>query len=323
MDLRVRGGTNNRILLIVLFIFSFCVTKGQQTPLNSISYWVFVPYVYNPAMVGSKDYLSIGINAAFQGESNSQLLSGNARISKTSSGYFLSPGTTEYKNFGIGGAVYKDIYGLSRSMGISGSVSYQIPLNRRRLSFLSIGVSVKESYNTISSDTLVPKNSLKKTYYPNFDLGIYYYGTNFFAGISSVNILGSPWKPDTLGVYKVPVSKQYFFTAGYKFLLSKSLNIVLEPSVLVSATDSTFNKIKDNINPILKLYLQDFCFGSSYHSDGEISFFAQFRYPRFYIGAFYELPQKTAYFKKSPIVEFTLGLNIQHEKSRFPSHTHW
>jgi hypothetical protein len=91
MDLESKGGISNRILLIFLFIFSFCVTKGQQTPLNPISYWVFVPYIYNPAIVGSKDFISIGINAAFQGESNTQLISGNTRITKTNSGYFSSP----------------------------------------------------------------------------------------------------------------------------------------------------------------------------------------------------------------------------------------
>src|ERR1035437_421055 len=323
MDLESKGGISNRILLIFLFIFSFCVTKGQQTPLNPISYWVFVPYIYNPAIVGSKDFISIGINTAFQGESNTQLISGNTRITKTNSGYFSSPDIIEFKNIGVGRLVYNDIDGLSRNIGISGSGSYQIPLNTSKLSFLSFGATVYVAYHTISSASAEQKNSLKKIFYPNFDLGIYYYGTNFFAGVSSINLLGSPWKPDTLGVYKVPVSQQYFFTAGYKILLSKSLNIVLEPSVLVSATDSTFKKITDNIDPIIKLYLQDFCLGTSFHNNDNISIFAQFRYPRFYVGAFYEMPKKTAYFKKAPIAEFTLGINIQPDKSRFSNHSHW
>jgi type IX secretion system PorP/SprF family membrane protein len=295
---------------------------GQQTPLNPVSYWVFVPYIYNPAIVGSKDFLSIGINAAFQGESNSQLISGNARITKTNSGYFSSPDITEFKNAGIGGSVYKDIDGFSRNIGLSCSGSYQIPLNTRNLSFISFGVSVKAGYHTINNDS-GQENSLKKTFYPNLDLGIYYYGTNFFAGVSSINIMGSPWGPDTLGLYKVPVSRQYFVTAGYKFLLSKSLNIVLEPSFLMCATDSTFRKIKENLNPIIRLYLGDFCLGTSFRTGGKISFFSQYRYPRFYVGAFYELAKKTPYFKQTPIVEFTLGINILSDKSRFSNHSHW
>ena len=107
MKLESEGGISNRIVLVFLFIFSFCITKGQQSPLNPVSYWVFVPYIYNPAIVGSKDFLSIGINAEFQGESNAQLISGNTRIKKTDSGYFSSPGITEFRNLGIGGSVYK------------------------------------------------------------------------------------------------------------------------------------------------------------------------------------------------------------------------
>jgi type IX secretion system PorP/SprF family membrane protein len=323
MDLKSKRQVFGRVLLISLSIFSFCATNGQQTPLDPVSYWVFIPYIYNPAMVGSKDFISIGINAAFQGKSNTQLLCGNTRISKTKSGYFSSPDITEFKNIGIGGSVFKDINGLSQNIGLSGSVSYQIPINIHELSFLSFGASVKDAYSTISKDSAGQENSLRKTFYPNFDLGIYYYGPSFFTGFSSINILGSPWKPDSLGIYKVPVSRQYFFTAGYKILLSKSMNIVLEPSVLISATDSTFGKITDNINPIIKLYLEDFCIGTSFRSGGKISLFGQFRYPRFYVGAYYELASKTPYYKNKPIVEFTLGINIQPDKSRLTKHSHW
>jgi hypothetical protein len=101
------------------------------------------------------------------------------------------------------------------------------------------------------------------------------------------------------------------------------MNIVLEPSVLIIANDSTLSKISEYINPIVKLYLEDFCFGSSYSNKGIISFFAQYRYPKFYVGAYYEVPKKTPYFKKTPIVEFTLGLNIQTDKSRLSNHSHW
>jgi type IX secretion system PorP/SprF family membrane protein len=322
MDLKSKRRIIIRVLPIILSVFSFCATNGQQTPLDPVSYWVFIPYIYNPAIVGSKDFLSIGINAAFQGKSNTQLISGNSRISKTNSGYFSSPDVVEFKNIGFGASAYNDYDGLTRNIGLSASCSYQIPLNERKLSFLSFGASVKGGYNSITSEL---RHRIAKTFYPNVDIGIYYFGTNFFTGFSTINLLGSPWKPapDSVGIFIIPVSREYFFTAGYKILISKSFNIVLEPSVMILATDSTFKKTGNNINPILKLYLEDFCFGTSYQNNGNISIFAQFKYPRFYLGAFYELTKKTPYFKKAPIVEFTLGLNIQPDKYRFPNHSHW
>jgi len=152
---------------------------------------------------------------------------------------------------------------------------------------------------------------------------VYYYGTNFFTGLSAINLLKNPENPDTLGVNEIPVFRQYFFLAGYKIPLSKSLNIVLEPSILFNAYDSTLKNIEKNFNPILKLYVENFCIGSYFLNDGAVSFFFQYRYPRFYIGALYELPKKSAYYKKSPDIEVTLGLNFTNDKSRFSKSSRW
>jgi type IX secretion system PorP/SprF family membrane protein len=323
MDFKSKKQSAVKVLFILMLSCSFCVMEGQQTPLSPISYWIFSPYIYNPAIAGSKDFLSIGINAAFQGESNTQLISGNSRISKTKSGYFTSPDITEFRNLGIGGSLFRDVNGLNSNIGLSLSCSYQIPLTTRKLSFISLGISVKGVSNSIDLESIAPGAGSKRTFYPDLDLGIYYYGTNFFTGLSTVNILGNPVNIGSLAGYKLPVTRLSFFTAGYKILVSKSLNIVLEPSFLVSVNDSTFSNIKDNINPILKLYLDDFCFGTAYRSDGKISFFAQFRYPKFYVGAYYELAKKTPYFKKNPLVEFTFGINIQPDKSRLSNHSRW
>jgi type IX secretion system PorP/SprF family membrane protein len=322
MDLKTNRISIQKILLIIFSSFPL-ISFGQQTPLNTDSYWVFVPYIYNPAMTGSKDFLTIGFNSAFQGESNTQLLSGNQRISRTHNGYFSSPDITKFTNFGLGAAVFNDKNGLSSNYGISIAGSYQIPLNTRELSFLSFGAALKETHNKINTTAPGVQNPLRTTLYTNADLGVYYYGTSIFAGVSGVNLLGSPWKPDTLGIYNVPAARIYYFNAGLKLLLSKSFNVVLEPSVLVSATDSTFNKVSKNIVPILKLYLDNFCAGATYRGDGKMSFFAQYNYPHFFVGGYYGFKSKTPYFKEKPVVEFTMGLKIQPQKLRSTRNVHW
>lgn len=312
------------IIFLTLLSVSFSYkVKAQQTPLNPLSYWVFTPYIYNPAMVGSKDYLTLDFNAAFQEKSNTQILAGNTRLSRTRPGYFSSPQLKEFNSVGIGGSVFNDVKSPSHNIGISAAGSYQIPLGARDLSFLSFGASVKGVYNMTDTGVTEAGSAAIKTFYPNLDAGVYYYGTNFFTGISVVNLLGNPRERDSTGHYLIPVSRRYFFTLGYKFLLSKARNIVLEPSVLINVADSTSGKIGDNITPILKLYIDNFCLGSYFLTDGNTSFFFQYRYPRFYVGAFYELPRKTAYYKKAPIVELTLGFNFQADKSRFSKRSQW
>jgi type IX secretion system PorP/SprF family membrane protein len=312
-----------KTLLILCLIFSFNISDGQQTPLNPLSYWVFIPYIYNPAIIGSKDFMSIDMNATFQGKSGTQILSANTRVTKTMSGYYNSPDFFEFKNIGVGGSVFHDINGLSRNAGASVTGSYQFPLNNRKISFLSIGASAKGVFNTLNAGSAGLGMPLKRTFYPNFDVGIYYYGPNLYAGISSVNLLGNPGDVDSLGVYEIPIARQYFFTAGYKIIISRQLNMVLEPSVLINTFDSTFNKISDNINPIIKFYAGNFCVGTYFRSNGKTSFFTQFRYPKFYVGVFFELPRKTPFFKSTPTINFTAGLNIIKDKSRLSGKSHW
>jgi type IX secretion system PorP/SprF family membrane protein len=315
--------TGIRMLLILLSVNLSYSTDAQQTPFNPLSYWVFTPYIYNPAMVGSKDYITLDLNAAFEAKSYAQVVGGNARLSKTKPGYFSSPQLKEVTGIGLGGSLFNDYNGSSHNIGISAAGSYQIPMGAKDLSFLSFGASVKGVYNISDSSASETGSTSKSTFYPNLDAGIYYYGTNLFTGISAVNLLGNPGQPDSFGHYQIQVAREYFFTLGYKFVLSKEQNIVLEPSILVDVTDSTFGKIGDNINPILKLYINNFCIGSYFFSDGNTSFFFQYRYPKFYIGAFCELPRNTAYYKKAPVVELTLGFNFRNDKSRFSKRSQW
>ncbi len=323
MDIR----SFKRILLRVLLIQTgilFCLPSfAQQTPLNPLSYWVFTPYLYNPAMVGSKDYITLDFNAAFQGKSQAEILSGNARLSKTRPGYFSSPRLKEFNSIGLGGSVFNDQIAGSHNIGVNAAGSYQIPLSTKELSFLSFGAAIKGVSNRLDTSEIDAGDPAKNTFYPNADAGIYYYGTNLFAGISVINILGTPGGTDSIARYRIPVSRHYYFTLGYKFIISKSQNIVIEPSVLIDAVDSTVGKIADNINPILKIYIDNLCLGSYFLNKGNTSFFFQYRYPRFYLGAFYELPKNTAYFKKSPIVEFTLGFNFMSDQSKLSRQSRW
>jgi len=323
MDLRSDLRIVIKAVLTLIAANFINVTSAQQTPLNPLSYWVFTPYLYNPAMVGSKDFLTMDINAAFQGKSNAQILSGNTRLSKNKPGYFNSPKLKEFNGIGLGGSLFNDLNGSSHNIGVSAAGSYQIPLTSKGLSFLSFGASVKGVYNMLDTSEVDAGSSSRNTFYPNADAGIYYYGPNLFTGISVINLFGNPLKADSLGNYEIPVSRQYFFTIGYKFVLSKSMNIVLEPSLLIDAVDSTIGDIGDNINPIIKLYLDNFMIGSYFLSDGNTSFFFQYRFPRIYLGAFCELPRQTAYYKKPPIVELTLGLNFPVDKSRFSKRSQW
>lgn len=313
-----------RLFIIVFFVFvlSNNLSVGQQVPLNPISYRIFNPFIFNPAISGSKDFSSIDFIAAVQGSSKSQILGGNTRLSKRVPGYFISPDIKEFTRIGIGGYIFNDRTDSSRNRGIGGTFSYHIPLDKKHLRFLSFGTSVKEvNFKRDSVYSSDPKQiqTSKNVYYTNLDLGIYYYSPTFFAGISYTNLFGNPEDPDILGAYDIPVSRQFFFQAGYKILISRSLNIVLEPSLLINDNGSTSQETKDMFEPMLKFYFENFCLGSYFNDFDKMSFFLQYKYPRFYFGAFFQLPKDSPYYKQAMVAEITVGLNL----AKLAGQSHW
>jgi type IX secretion system PorP/SprF family membrane protein len=326
--IRLRISVNKTVLsreiLLLLFLCCCYSAYGQQMPFNPVSYRIFSPFLLNPAVAGSKDYTSFDILAGFNGKSYSQVVSGNARIARKTSGYGTSGSIYSFTNIGTGGYAYNDFNSTDsiRDAGISAALSYHIPLNNKALSFLSIGASVKGMYHFYygNSDLALP---YKEFYFPNVDVGIYLYNPNSYAGISATNLLDPPVDTATLTNYHIPISRQYNFLAGYKFVISRALNLVLEPSVIIHTNDTLAFDIKENIEPALKLYVENFCIGTYFNDFNKISFLFQYRYPKFYVGAFFALPKNSPFFKKSLTAEVAFGINFSHNKSGYTKYGHW
>ena len=312
-------------ILLLIFTFAWFYTSfGQQMPFNPISYRIFSPFIINPAIAGSKDFLSTDFLAGFNGKSYSQIISGNSRIARKGISYSSSAAASSFTNIGIGAMAFNDFNSSDSTHTAGGSLalSYHIPLNNKNLAFLSIGASVKGLYHYYHGDHDLNIPS-REFYFPNADAGIYVYGPSFFTGISATNILGAPKDTAMLNLYPVPVSRQYNFIAGYKFILSRQLNLILEPSIMILTDDSLKFDPKESIEPVLKLYAGNFCLGTYFNDYNKVSFFFQYRYPSFYVGAFFALPKDTPYFQKSPTVEIGLGINFSRNKSGYNKSWHW
>jgi len=310
------------ILLLLGSMASVNTLTAQQTPLNPISNRVFTPFIINPAIAGSKDFMAIDLSAVIQGADKSQMLSGNTRIAKKGPRYFGAPVSRNFTQFGAGAALFNDVIGPSRNIGITAAASYHISLNDKNISFLSAGVAVKGIYNMMDS---VPDYSApqKNTFIPNLDAGIYYYGQSLYAGISATNVLGSMLDSTDMAVYDVPVSREYIFITGYKFVISKSLNIVIEPSLIIDLNDSLNFDKKETYNPMLRLYLEDFCLGGYLHDYEKLTFFFQYKFPRVYIGTLVDFPMDVPFYKDELTVEIAAGVNFGSISRSSSSKWHW
>jgi type IX secretion system PorP/SprF family membrane protein len=209
-------------LVFLIFVGALALNNclsGQHLPFRPISTRVFTPFMINPAIAGSKDFLAIDFATTIQGDDFSQLLSSNSRIAQKGPRYFGAPVGKSVTNFGVGGLIFNDHSGPSRNLGVSAAASYHMPLNDKNISFVSAGLAVKGIYNRMDSiaDLDAPG---KESIIPNLDAGIYLYSQNFYSGVSATNLLGSMIDSADMALYNIPVSRQYIFLAGYKLVLS-------------------------------------------------------------------------------------------------------
>jgi type IX secretion system PorP/SprF family membrane protein len=310
------------LFFLLLIVVSFNVNYGQQVPDYPVSYRLFNPFIFNPAIAGSKDFSSVDLVAGSYGNSNSQIASGNLRISKSRKEYFSSLSAPEFSKIGVGGYLFNDLNDSSRNIGIGGTGAYHMQLNKNALSFLSFGLSVKAIYNDYSGNSDLNKPA-EKTFFPQVDAGIYYYSSTLFAGISATNLLGNPNKADSLGFYTIPVSRQLFFQIGYKLVISRSLNILLEPSLIVNSDFTFSGDMIDMIKPGLKLYTNNFCIGTFFNDFDKISFLLQYKYSRLYVGTYFELAYNEPFYKHPILAEVAIGVNISSIKSGLFRANHW
>ncbi len=314
--------TIRTIGLTVLFSLAGIWASAQHTPLTPFSGRVFTTMVINPAIAGSKDFMAIDFSAGLQGAEFSQLLAANSRIAKKGPKYVGAPVGREFTNIGVGGLLYNDRSAQSRNLGVSAMASYHIPLNEKKLSFISGGVSVKGIYNQMDS---VPDLSLprRESLIPNIDAGIFLYGQRLSVGISGTNLLGNMIDSATMASYKIPISRQYFLIAGYKIVLSKKLNILIEPSIIVNLDDSLHFDRKESYNPMLRLYMDAFCLGTYLHDYDNLTFFFQYKFPNLYIGTLVDFPRDVPFYKRDLTIEIAAGLNFGGVVKRPGSRYHW
>ncbi|MBN2633122.1 MAG: PorP/SprF family type IX secretion system membrane protein [Bacteroidales bacterium] len=295
---------------------------SQQTPLYPLFHRMVSPFIFNPAIAGSKDFFSVDISAGKFGKANSQLVSGNMRLSKKPLTYHSSPPIPQFTNIGVGAYLFSDFDGATRKTGFGATGSYHFPLDKDGLSFISAGVTAKVIYNDYAGNTDLGEAPSTK-FFPDFDAGLYYYSPTLYAGISATNLMGTPSNSDTLSTYTIPVSRQLFFMAGYKIVLSRQNNIVLEPLIILNSDDSFSGEVLDMIQPALKLYAGNFCAGTYFNDFDRLSFFFQYKYNSFYVGAYFSLPHNEPFYKSPLIEEIAVGINLSSIKSGISRMYHW
>ncbi len=149
------------------------------------------------------------------------------------------------KNNRIGlGLIYTyDQIGVSKTNSVSASFAYRIPVGKKKLVKMAIGLSAgvahyRSDLNSVATTQANDPNfagNNQSRWLPNFGFGIYFYSDKFFAGISLPHILANRLSGKASVLETSPdIARQYYHllvTGGYTFTLGKKVKF--KPSVLL------------------------------------------------------------------------------------------
>jgi type IX secretion system PorP/SprF family membrane protein len=216
-------------IMIIVLLFVGSATFAQQDVL-------FTQYMYdklelNPAYAGSQELFAMDMLTRIQWV-------GIQGAPRTTS--FTAHTPLKNPHIGLGFEAIRDELGPSIDYGVMGSFAYRVIFPTTKLCF---GVAAGIKYADIDWSALDPKdgndfelnNQVKNKVVPDVDFGIYYYGSQFYVGVSSKHLLqnqmivASTSPTDTKNSY-TKLLRHFYGMAGGVFPLGD--NVMFMPSIL-------------------------------------------------------------------------------------------
>ncbi len=251
--------------------------KAQQ--LTFQSQYMLNHYLINPGAAGALDYMPISTSfrqqwAGFTDAPRTQMLSSNLKLND---------------EMGVGLILSNDITGPLRNMGLQASYAYHIRINDK--SKLGFGLSAVLNRHTLDGSQFVLNDAVDNTlngsqlssFNPDAAFGAYYYGENFFAGLSIMQLLHSKFKfGDEINKENKEV-RHYFLSGGYTFDLGGDFK--LEPSALIKYVYAA--PVQFDINTRV-FYKDNLWTGLSFRNQDAIAFNLGIKRDQFVVGYSYD-----------------------------------
>lgn len=251
-------------LILLLFLLTGTASFAQQDPL-------FTQYMYNklhldPGYAGSQDLFSMDMLTRIQWVG----ISGAPRtISFTAHTPLNNP------HIGLGIDAMLDELGPTVNYGVKGSFAYRVIFPTTKLCF---GVAAGFKYEDIDWSELTPKdlndyelnNQVKNKAVPDVDFGIYYYGSQFYVGASSLHLLQNQMiiastSPTNSDNTYTKLLRQFYGMAGGAIPFGE--NVVFLPSILCKYVQNA--PFQTDLNASFMIF-NVLTLGASYRTDAAV-----------------------------------------------------
>jgi type IX secretion system PorP/SprF family membrane protein len=270
-----------RIVIALFLLICSLKIQAQQGPLYS--QYMFNQFIINPAVAGSDEMIPVVATVRRQWVGIK-----DAPVTQSVSAHAYTG-----KFVGIGVNFFNEVAGPSRRTGLSFSAARHFQLSKSSDTWFSFGLSgifYQFSFDPSKlhfdqpNDPVVTTAGISK-FVPDASAGGYLYNDHYFVGLSMQNIFQTP-----INLFDIadrnynPVSRVYFLSAGYEFVINDNLSI--EPSTLVRKVFAAPYQIDLNVKATIA---QHFTAGLSYRSSDAVVAIIGANIPNVFIGYNYDI----------------------------------
>ncbi len=322
------------IFSAVVLSFSIGAAMAQQVPLYS--QYIMNGFLINPSLAGRDGYTTVNLTVREQwvglkGAPSTYAASFQTRILKNS---YISKSTSVIRKLvmptkggrvGVGGYVFNDNNGIMRRTGIQAAYAYHIPLGTTEdvPNTLSFGLAMVAYQYAVNMDGLIYDqndpllNSFdRRVFIPDFNFGVSYATTRYFAGFSMTNLLrGSLTFADTSSRRRGELG-HYFLTGGIKFPIDDEW--IIEPSGFIRSSDLFFKAIQMDLTTRV-YYKNDYWAGLSWRTGDALILLMGLKYDRFYFAYAFDLTLTDIRRQSFGSHELTLAVKFGESARRY----HW
>lgn len=285
---------------------------------------MFNKLLYNPAYAGNKGLTTINMYGRKQWTGFDGAPTGASVTIDGPVGNYMRP----FRKVAVGFSLNTEKAGIIRNTNIMGYYAYRIKTTST--SSLSLGLQAGATLYSADYSNLNPYdqndpninygNNVNNKVMPNFGVGAYYSGKNYYMGAGIPFLLQNKYDNNSLEVQQDISGKQvrtYFLSGGYVFTVSPYVK--LEPQVLARyAGDNTY-QLPVNADINLSCFLHDrFMIGATYRTDKSIEGILFFQITN-HLCAGYSYDYSFSNIRKynSGTHEITIGFDFFRDKSKY------
>ena len=235
--------TRNTILFIIGLYFVSNTIFGQQDP--QYTQYMYNTMAVNPAYAGAKDHTS------FVALGRTQWV-GFSGAPKTQTLSFQTP--LGYSGLGLGFNIMNDILGPSQETALEANLEYTIRTSEQgNLAFgMRVGgrvLNLDWSKGRFQQPDVVFNQNVNNRFLPTLGMGLYYFESKWYAGLSVPNFLRTDHYNDH--IESVATERlHYFFITGYVFDINT--NVKFKPAVLSKIVANAPLSVDVSANFLLK-----------------------------------------------------------------------